>query len=301
MADYIIETRDVEYSYPDGTRALAGVTFAVEEGKKVALLGANGAGKSTLFLHLNGILRPQKGKVFFDGREVFYDHRSLIHLRRNVGIVFQDPDNQIFSSNVLQEISFGPLNLGLSKKDVLQRVEEAMQATGISDLKDRPVHFLSYGQKKRVSIAGVLAMRPRVMVLDEPTAGLDPKLAVQMVELFNRINRDGVTVILSTHDVDLAFSWADHVYILKKGSIECTGKPEQVFRDVNSLQENDLVTPWLLDVYLKLKERGWLKDHLPVPRTREELFNLIKPADRNQDRGTNLKVVKTLPKAASRE
>lgn len=280
MAKYIIEARDIEYSYPDGTRALNGLTLAVEEGKKIAVLGANGAGKSTLFLHFNGILRPGKGKVFFNGEEVRYDRRSLMQLRRNVGVVFQDPDTQIFSSNVLQEISFGPLNLGLSREEVLHRVEAAMEAMDISDLRDKPVHFLSYGQKKRVSIAGVLAMNPRVMILDEPTAGLDPKLTLQMVKLLDRISKEGVTVILSTHDVDLAYLWADYVFILKKGIMAGEGVPEQVFRNEELLRQTDLTVPWVLDVFLHLQEKGWLENGLPIPRTKKELFNYIEMTEK---------------------
>lgn len=278
MNDYIIESQNLCFRYNDGTKALKGISLAINKGEKVAFLGANGAGKSTFFLHLNGILRPGKGKVIFDGEEIRYDHRSLMQLRRNIGIVFQDPDNQIFSSNVLQEISFGPLNLGLSKQEVRKRADAAMEATNISDLINRPVHFLSYGQKKRVAIAGVLAMHPRVIILDEPTAGLDPRLTLQMAELFDKINKKGVTIIISTHDVDLAYSWADRVFIMNQGRITCDGRPEKVFIQKNVLKENDLTSPWLLDVYKELKRKGWLADHVSPPRTKDDLFSLINQA-----------------------
>ncbi len=278
MIDYIIGAKDLQFGYPDGTTALRGINLDIEKGHKIAVLGANGAGKSTLFLHLNGILRPEKGKVIFDGKEVRYDSRSLMQLRRSVGVVFQDPDSQIFSSNVLQEISFGPLNLGLSKQEVMQRVDAAMEATSVNEFKHRPVHFLSYGQKKRVSIAGILAMHPRVLILDEPTAGLDPKLIVQTTELFDSINKEGITIIISTHDVDFAYSWADRVLIMNQGQITCEGRPEKVFSNQSVLQENDLTSPWMLDVYKELRKKGWLVEHVSPPRTKDELFSLINQA-----------------------
>jgi len=278
LIDYIIGVKDLKFDYPDGTTALRGINLAIEKGQKVAVLGANGAGKSTLFLHLNGILRPGKGKVIFEGKEVRYDRSSLMQLRRSVGIVFQDPDSQIFSSNVLQEISFGPLNLGLSKQEVVQRVDSAMEATSVNEFKHKPVHFLSYGQKKRVYIAGVMAMRPRVIILDEPTAGLDPKLSVQMIELFNKINRKGITIIISTHDVDLAYSWADRVLTMNQGRITGDGRPEKIFSNQTALKENDLTSPWLLDVYKELIKKGWLQEHTFPPRTKDELFSLINQA-----------------------
>ena len=278
MIDYIIGVRDLQFGYPDGTEALRGINLDINKGQKIAVLGANGAGKSTLFLHLNGILRPGKGKVIFEGKEVCYDSRSLMQLRRSVGVVFQDPDSQIFSSNVLQEISFGPLNLGLAKEEVMQTEKPAMEAKSVNEFQNRPVHFLSHGQKKRVSIAGVLAMRPRVIILDEPTAGLDPKLAVQMTELFDKINKKGITIIISTHDVDLAYSWADRVLVMNQGRITCEGRPDKVFTNKTVLTENDLTSPWLLDVYEELTKKGWLAEHISPPRTKDELFSLINQA-----------------------
>jgi len=275
LAEYILEAGDVEFSYPDGTKALKGVNVLIEKGKKVAFLGANGAGKTTLFLHFNGILRPNRGKVRFQGRDVGYGHAALLELRKNVGIVFQDPDNQLFSASVLQEISFGPLNLGLSREETLQRVREAMAATEITELEHRPTHLLSYGQKKRVCIADVLAMHPMVMICDEPTACLDPKLARHMMELFARISREGKTVILSTHDVDLAYSWADYIYLMKDGAVAGEGKPESIFRDETLLERTGMERPWLVDMYLELSKKGWLSNGAPVPRTKEELFGII--------------------------
>ncbi|MCL6558479.1 MAG: ATP-binding cassette domain-containing protein [Firmicutes bacterium] len=275
LAEYILEAIDVEFAYPDGTRALKGVSLGIEKGKKVAVLGPNGAGKSTVFLHFNGILRPVRGKIRFAGKDVRYDHASLMELRKNVGIVFQDPDTQLFSASVFQEISFGPLNLGLPGKEVEKRVREAMAATEITHLEKKPTHLLSYGQKKRVSIADILAMEPAVIICDEPTAWLDPKHSLQVLELFDRINRQGTTIIMSTHDVDTAYSWADYIFVMNDGIVVGEGTPEAVFQDEALLRTADLEKPWLVDVYNQLKEKGWINNGKPVPRTKTELFACI--------------------------
>lgn len=277
MKNYVFETHDLTYTYPDGTAALRGVNLALEKGRKIVVLGANGAGKSTLFLHFNGILRPTGGRIFFEGKEISYKRGFLTELRRKVGIVFQDPDTQIFNASVLEEVAFGPLNLDLPRAEVERRVQEAMQDAEITDLKERPVQYLSHGQKKQVSLAGVLAMQPEVLILDEPTAGLDPKLSRQMLHLFNHISRKGVTVILSTHDVDLAYTWADYIYILKDGQVAGEGSPGEVFMDGVLLENTGLSMPWLLEIYLFLQDKGLLKKELPVPRSKEDLYDLIVP------------------------
>lgn len=271
IGEPILEVKEVSFRYPDGTRALDKVSLAIPGGKKTAFLGPNGAGKTTLFLHFNGILKPERGKVYFAGREIRYNHGSLLELRKNVGIVFQDPETQLFSASVCQEISFGPLNLGLPEDEVKERVYEAMAATGILDLKDRPTHFLSYGQKKRAAIAGILAMRPRVLICDEPTAWLDTKHAAQIMDLFERFNSAGVTVIFSTHDVDLAYSRADYVFLLKNGLVVGEGTPGEIFNEPGLLAEAELERPWVADVYEELKRKGWV-DGDPPPRTKQELL-----------------------------
>lgn len=275
LAEFILEARGVEFEYPDGTRALKGVSLCVEKGKKVAVLGPNGAGKSTVFLHFNGILRPTRGKIHFSGKDVRYDHASLMALRKNVGVVFQDPDTQLFSASVFQEISFGPLNLGLPKEQVEKRVREAMVATEITGLEKKPTHLLSYGQKKRVSIADILAMEPSVIICDEPTAWLDPKQSLRVLELFNRINRSGTTIIMSTHDVDIAYTWADYIIVMNDGEVAGEGTPEAVFQDGSLLRLADLEKPWLIDVYNQLREKGCLSNGAQVPRTKSELFACI--------------------------
>lgn len=267
----ILEVRDVSFSYPDGTQALSGISLSLPKGKKTAFLGPNGAGKTTLFLHFNGILKPDRGKICFSGQDVCYDHISLLELRKKVGVVFQDPDTQLFSASVMQEISFGPLNLGLSREEVWERVKEAMEATDILDLQDKPTHFLSFGQKKLVTVAGVLAMRPEVLVCDEPIAWLDPRHAAQITRLFDKINSRGVTIVFSTHDVDLAYSWADYVFIMKDGMVLAEGMPEQIFSDHQLLEDAEMEKPWLIDVYEELKRKGLASPGAP-PRTRQTLL-----------------------------
>ncbi len=275
MAEVIIEAMNIEYSYPDGTRALDCFSFSVEKGRKVVLLGPNGAGKTTLFLHLNGILKPDSGFIKFAGKEIKYDHRSLIELRKKVGVVFQDPDSQLFSASVLQEVSFGPMNMGLSKQEVRDRVNKAMVQTGVDVFKDKPTHFLSQGQKKRVSIAGILSMDPPVILFDEPTASLDPVYKKQVIELLDGINKQGKTVIMSTHDVDLAYSWADYVLVMDKGRLVGEGAPEEVFCNEALLKSAGLFKPLLLELYFSLREKGCFKNSSKVPKNREEFISMI--------------------------
>lgn len=279
MTDYILEARDLTYNYPNGTEALKGLNVRIPRGKKLALLGSNGAGKSTLFLHFNGILQPKSGKILYNGIEVGYDRKSLLDLRKNVGIVFQDPDSQLFSASVYQEISFGPLNMGWPEKIVRERVEKAMISTGVSELRDKPTHMLSYGQKKRVTIADILVMEPQVLICDEPTAWLDPKYTKIMMQLFNQINETGTTIIMSTHDVELAYSWADYVFVMNDGWIIGEGDPATVFSDEIFVRKADLERPWIMDVFETLAKKGLLSATSPGPRNKKELLELVNNYD----------------------
>ncbi|MHB1420521.1 MAG: energy-coupling factor ABC transporter ATP-binding protein [Bacillota bacterium] len=279
MTDYILEACDLTYIYPDGTEALKGLNIKIPRGKKLSLLGSNGAGKSTLFLHFNGILQPRSGKILYNGTEVRYDRKSLLDLRKNVGIVFQDPDSQLFSASVYQEISFGPLNMGWLEKKVRERVEKVMISTGVSQLRDKPTHMLSYGQKKRVTIADILVMEPQVLISDEPTAWLDPKYTKIMMQLFSKINETGTTVIMSTHDVELAYSWADYVFVMNDGWIIGEGDPATVFGDEIFVHKADLERPWIMDVFETLTKKGLLSATSPVPRNKTELLELISNCD----------------------
>jgi cobalt/nickel transport system ATP-binding protein len=283
----ILEAEGVTFAYPDGTIALRDLTVRLPRNRRVAILGANGSGKSTLFLTLNGILKPTHGRVLLGGQPVRYDRAGLNDLRRRVGLVFQDPDSQLFAASVRQDISFGPLNLGLPEAAVRERVATAIADTQIEELADRPTHLLSYGQKKRVAIAGVLAMGPDVIVADEPTAGLDPEATARLLHLLNRLHESGRTIVISTHDVELALAWADEVRVLRRGELLAQGAPERVFSDTDLLRSARLLPPIVLDTFARLQARGLLPANAPPPRTGEALVELLaqaRAAQRGMDR-----------------
>lgn len=275
MPEVILEAVELDYSYPDGTNALRNINFQVKKGEKLTILGSNGAGKSTLFMQFNGLYRPNSGCIKYQGQVISYKNKDLIELRKKVGIVFQDPDSQLFSSSVYQDISFGPLNLGLTEPEVEARVKQALIDTETTDLEDKPTHLLSYGQKKRVSIAGVLAMEPEVIIFDEPTAGLDPRHAREFMHLLKNLSHEGKTIIISTHDVDLAYSWSDRLVIMSSGEIIAHGEPGELFLRPELIERADLALPSLLAIYCGLLEKGWLPASTPMPKTKEELLSII--------------------------
>nr|WP_048187859.1 ATP-binding cassette domain-containing protein [Methanobacterium paludis] len=263
----IIETDKIVYEYPDGTKALENVNFHAEEGKIVALLGPNGAGKSTLFLHFNGILEPTSGTVKIDGEPVNYKKKDLMKVRQKVGIVFQNPDDQLFAPTVMEDVAFGPMNLGLSKEEVDLRVKESLEKVGMAGFEKKPPHHLSGGQKKRVAIAGILAMNPKIMVLDEPTSGLDPKGASHILQLLYQLNKEGMTIVISTHDVDLVPLYADSVYIISKGKIIKEGSPQEVFGDVETIRKADLRLPRIAHLMEILQKEDEVSFGKPYPLT----------------------------------
>ena len=263
----VIETKDITYEYPDGTKALEKVNFDVEEGKIVALLGPNGAGKSTLFLHFNGILRPSIGTIVIDGEPVNYNKKDLMRIRQKVGIVFQNPDDQLFAPTVLEDVAFGPMNMGLSKEEVEDRVKEALIRVGMDGFEKKPPHHLSGGQKKRVAIAGILAMKPKIMVLDEPTSGLDPKGASQILRLLYKLNKEGITIVISTHDVDLVPLYASKVYIISDGKIIKEGTAPEVFEDVKTIRGANLRLPRIANLMEILEKEDKLPFDKPYPLT----------------------------------
>ena len=272
MPEVILEAVDLDYSYPDGTNALRNINLQVEKGEKLTILGSNGAGKSTLFMQFNGLYRPSSGCIKYQGEVISYKNKALIELRKKVGIVFQDPDSQLFSSSVYQDISFGPLNLGLSEQAVKARVVQALIDTETTDLEDKPTHLLSYGQKKRVSIAGVLAMEPEVIIFDEPTAGLDPRHAREFMHLLKNLSDEGKTIIISTHDVDLAYSWSDRLAIMSSGEIIAQGEPGELFLRPELIERADLALPWLIEMYCGLVGKGCLPPSTPLPKTKADLL-----------------------------
>ncbi|MDF2547795.1 MAG: energy-coupling factor transporter ATP-binding protein [Anaerosolibacter sp.] len=273
--EYIIETKDLEFSYPDGTQALKKLSVALTKGKKIAIIGPNGAGKTTLFLCLNGVYIPKKGQVAYGGKMMNYTKKEIREMRKNIGIVFQDANVQLFSANVFQEVSFGPMNMGLSKDEVRKKVEEALEKTDLSHLRDKPIHFLSGGQKKRVSIADILAMDPEVIFLDEPTAFIDPKTSSELMAFFDQLNQEGKTIVLSTHDMDKVYPWADYIFVMVDGMIIGEGVPQELFRDEKILARAGLEKPWIIEAYEALIKD---KPHLAgeeIPRTKEGFFKLM--------------------------
>ena len=213
-----IETINLSYTYHDGTKALTNMNFAVEKGENMAILGPNGAGKSTLLHHFNGLLMPTSGKVVVLDQEVVTS--NLDWVRQKVGLVFQDPDDQLFARTVGEDVAFGPVNLGFPPDEVKARVKWALEATEIAELEHKSPQNLSTGQKKRAALAGVLAMKPEIIVLDEPMANLDPRTASKVLHLLLQLNKElGLTLIVATHDVDLVPLFADEICILNKGQI----------------------------------------------------------------------------------
>jgi cobalt/nickel transport system ATP-binding protein len=252
----VIEAQNLVYKYPDGTKALDDVDFSIKTGDITAILGQNGAGKSTLLLHLNATLRPINGTVYLNGEPFTYDKKGLNHIRRTVGMVFQNPDDQLIAPTVRQDVAFGPKNLKLTNTQIKQTVDEALRLVGMEAYADKPPHFLSGGQKKRVAIAGVIAMKPEIIVLDEPTAGLDPQGCVEIIDVLDELNTEGKTIIFSTHDVDLAAKWADNIYILHEGKIKKQGAPSQIFADHTMISETGLRLPVVVQTFRELNLRG---------------------------------------------
>ncbi|HHV25456.1 MAG: ATP-binding cassette domain-containing protein [Methanosarcina sp.] len=274
----ILETRSLKYTYPDGTVAIQDLNIEIMKGKKIAFVGQNGSGKSTLFMLLNGTLKPGQGEVLFHGVPFKYDSKSLRDIRKSVGIVFQNSDDQIFAPTVYQDVAFGPANLGYSKERVDACVQQALEYVGLSHLKDKPPHHLSGGQKKRVAIAGIMAMEPEVIILDEPLSNLDPVGADEIVDLLNEFNHFGNTIIISTHDVDLAYRWSDYVFLLSNSKIIGQGTPTEVFKDPELLKKAGLRQPTTLEIYREIERRG-LAYGRNSPKTIPELVNTLKPLD----------------------
>jgi cobalt/nickel transport system ATP-binding protein len=206
--------------------ALRGCDLRVPTGCRLALLGANGSGKTTLLLHLDGILRPERGTVRLDGVPQAHDRRSLRRWRRSVGLVVQHPDDMLLAGTVLQEVAFGPLNLGAGERDAVVAVERILDELSLTHLRDRPIHLLSGGERHRVAIAAVAVTEPSVLLLDEPTAGLDPAAVGEVLDVLDRLHARGTTIVLSTHDVDLAHRWADTVAVMVDGTVGGSGGPE---------------------------------------------------------------------------
>lgn len=252
---HIIETRDLAYVYSREITALSGVNFIAPRNARIAVIGSNGAGKSTLFKLLNGIFTPSSGSVLIKGEPI--TKANIREVRKCVGLVFQSADDQIFSPTVEQDVAFGPTNLGLDETTIRHRVEEALRIVGIEHLAHRVPHHLSGGEKKRVAIAGVIAMEPEVLILDEPTAGLDPQGCRDLVQFVNSLRDDyGMTVIFSTHDVSLVPEIADYVYVMSRGRFIAEGSVKEIFEQPEMLASVRLDVPVIPKLIRSLQEEG---------------------------------------------
>ncbi|MFE5814322.1 energy-coupling factor ABC transporter ATP-binding protein [Streptomyces sp. NPDC056479] len=269
----LVALRGASYAYEDGPVVLSGLDFDVCEGRALALLGRNGSGKTTLMRLLSGGLEPRDGRLTVEGTAVRYDRKGLTRLRTTVQLVVQDPDDQLFAASVAQDVSFGPLNLGLSDPEVRARVDESLAALDITALADRPTHLLSYGQRKRTAIAGAVAMRPRVLILDEPTAGLDPDGQERLLATLDGLRASGTTVVMATHDVDLALRWADDAALLTPSGVR-TGPAPAMLARTDLLRQAGLRLPWGVAAARLLRAQGLLDETAPGPRDADELAAL---------------------------
>lgn len=271
MERIILQLEDLCYSYDGDTPALEGLSLQVKTGERLAVLGGNGAGKSTLFLCCNGVLCPQKGRVIYDGQPMdCRKRRDRLILGQGVGIVFQQPDEQIIAPTVLGDVAFGPLNLGLSQEEARQRAQKALGQLGLEGFEQRAPQYLSGGEKKRVTIAGVLAMEPQVLLLDEPAAALDPQGTWELERLLEELHQKGMTMLVATHDVDFAYGWADRCLVMEKGRLLADLPPWELFAQEELLKKAHLRQPFLFRAARALGMES------KPPHTMEELEQRIK-------------------------
>ena len=271
----LLSLEDVVFSYPDAEPALDGVSIAIHRGERIAVLGNNGAGKSTFFLVCNAILRPQHGALYSDGERIQYTKKELTALRKKVGIVFQDADSQIIASTVESEISFGPMNLRLPREAVEQLVDEAVEQMDLEAYRLRPPQYLSGGEKKRVSIADILAMHPEIILFDEPTASLDPKNTALLEGTLERLSAAGITLVVSTHDVDFAYRFATRAVVFSAGRIVADAAPEAVFSDEEVIRTAGLKRPILFDAARLVQRAVPGIDQSAAPKTLEEFARML--------------------------
>ena len=283
MSDTIIETRDLCYTYMRGTplarQALAGVNVSIERGELVALIGRTGSGKSTLIQHFNGLLKPDSGAVLVDGRDIWQRGVALRDIRRKVGLVFQYPEHQLFEETVAADIAFAPRNLGMTEADVDEAVREAMRVVDLDydALRARSPFELSGGQKRRVAIAGVLAMRPEVLVLDEPTAGMDPRGREEVLAEIRQLHEEhGYTIVLVSHSMEDVARFAERLIVMDGGSVVMEGSPREVFRNRDDLTRMGLGVPQVTGLMAELAARGlpYAKDVITVG----EALHILLPA-----------------------
>lgn len=244
----MLTCQGISYQYESGAIALKNVHFSTDNKGIIGVIGSNGAGKSTLFKCLTGLVKPTSGAVYYQGQPLKYDKKHLAQLRQRVNVVQQDPEKQIFFPRVFDDVAFGPRNLKWSQAAVAETVAENLEKMNLTDLQDRPVHHLSYGQKKRTAIAGIMAMKCDMMILDEPEAGLDPQMKHQMIALLKGLKQDGMTIIVSSHNMDLMLTLCDYVYVLHEGHLILEGDTLSVLQNEAVLKEARLEMPTLFQL-----------------------------------------------------
>ena len=298
MPEPLFRTEGLTYSYSNKQKrpSLDNVSVTVSKGVRTAILGANGAGKSTLFYHFNGIFKPKKGKVFYDSKPLDYSKEGLTALRSDISVVVQNPDEQIFSATVEEDVAFGPMNCGMDREDIERRIQSSLFKVSMEEYRKRPTIQLSYGQRKRIAIAGALAIDPKVLILDEPTAGLDSKMSQEVIELVDQLCENGTTTIISTHDVDLAYAWAEEIHVLRNGKLIYSGRPEPFFSDPEEVALAGLSLPHTFSVNNSVQRiKGEPVE--PYPRTNSQLLCKMRPASAPLGSISIIPVADSLPDA----
>jgi len=281
MADPIVSVKDVKFNYPAGVSALKGVSLEVHEGERVAILGPNGSGKSTLILLIAGLLTPNKGEITVFGEKT--TSKDFQKFRSRIGIVFQDPDDQLFTPSVIEDIEYGPKNLKLPEEDIEQRSAHVLQKMGIEHLKDRPPHRLSFGEKKKVSLATALVLKPELLILDEPTANLDLVSRRGLIDTLNELSASGTTIIVSTHDVEALPELADRIIVISHGSLLGEGETHRVLQDAKLLENSGLEPPTIVNLFTELKNQDLIhKVPITVAEGKEELIKALKETKTKQ-------------------
>jgi cobalt/nickel transport system ATP-binding protein len=273
----VVEVQDLWFSYDKKKWVLKGVDMELRRGEKTTLVGGTGCGKTTLLLHLNGLLTPDKGKIKILWNFLSYNKKALTVVRKRVGMVFQNPNDQIVAPIVFQDVALGPVNLGLTEGEVKERVNKAFNEINIDDLRDRKAHELSEGEKKKVAIAGVLAMEPDILVLDEPTSGLDPESSEDLLNTIDSLceQNGNMSVLVATHDVELAYEWADKVMVMREGAIVKSGKPYEVLGDEAVIKSSRLAMPRVLKIYRAIEMAACENPGMP-PKSIDELLKVMK-------------------------
>lgn len=263
----MLTTGNLWFRYQEA-QVLKGLTLDFSTHAVTGLVGANGCGKSTLFMNLSGLLRPQQGAVLWQGKPLDYSKRGLLALRQQVATVFQDPDQQIFYTDIDSDIAFSLRNLGVAEPEIARRLDDALTLVDAQRFRQQPIQCLSHGQKKRVAIAGALVLGARYLLLDEPTAGLDPSGRTQMIEIIKRIVAQGNHVVISSHDIDLIYEVSDAVYVLRQGEVLAHGAPGEVFARSELIERAGLTQPWLVKLHAQLG--------LPLCKTEDEFFSRMR-------------------------